>query len=114
MKRSVALLLVLLWLSCLAACKASGEADTDNYDYPPMVMFNDVLYTAASYMGDKSELTLVGKIESCIDYGIPTENNQANDPLLGCEIYAVSTAPGFIFVLNHGRYSSYKTAAQGE
>ena len=77
-------------------------------DYPPMVMFNDILYTATSYSGDKKDLSVVGKIESSIDYGVPTENNQANDPLVGCEIYTASSAPDYIFVLNDGVYSPYK------
>ena len=64
-------------------------------------------------MGEKKDLAVVGKIESCIDFGVPTENNQANDPLLGCEIYASSSAPDYIFVLNHGRYSAYKAATGG-
>ena len=78
-------------------------------DYPPMVMFNDILYTATSYSGDKKDLSVVGKIESSIDYGVPTENNQANDTLVGCEIYITSSAPDFIFVLNNGVYSPYKS-----
>ena len=77
-------------------------------DYPPMVMFNDILYTATSYSGDKEDLSAVGKIESCIDYGVPAENNQANDPLVGCDIYTIPSAPDFIFVLNNGVYSPYK------
>ena len=92
-----------------------GEVVVDEYeiekvDYPPMVMFNGVLYTATSYSGDKENLTSVGKIESCIDYGVPTENNQANDALVGCEIYTTSSASDYIFVLNNGIYSPYKVA----
>ena len=77
-------------------------------DYPPMVMFNDTLYSAASYLADKEDLTMVGKIESCIDFGVPTENNQANDPLVGCEIYTTPSDPECIFVLYNGVYSAYK------
>ena len=77
--------------------------------YPPMVMFNNTLYIATSYSGDKKDLSVVGKIESSIDYGVPTENNQANDALVGCEIYTASSAPDFIFVLNNGIYSPYKS-----
>ncbi len=92
-----------------------GEVAVDEYeiekvDYPPMVMFNGVLYTATSYSGDKENLTSVGKIESCVDYGVPTENNQANDALVGCEIYTTSSASDYIFVLNNGIYSPYKVA----
>jgi len=114
MKRLMAFVLALVCVLCLTGCNAKEETEGSEYDYPPMIMFNDVLYTAASYTGDKKGLTLVGKIESCIDYGVPAENDQANDPLLGCEIYAASDAPDFIFVFNHGRYSSYKATGEGE
>ena len=86
-----------------------APTDIEPIDYPPMVMFNDILYTATSYSGDKEDLSVVGKIESYIDYGVPTENNQANDTLVGCEIYITSSAPDFIFVLNNGVYSPYKS-----
>ena len=88
-----------------------GEKFWGSIDYPSMVMFNNVLYTQTYYSGNKEDLSVVGKIESYIDYGVPTENNQANDPFVGCEIYATSSAPDFIFVLNNGIYSSYKSTA---
>lgn len=91
------------------ATEEVAPTEVESIDYPPMVMFNDILYTATSYSGDKEDLSVVGKIESCIDYGVPTENNQANDTLVGCEIYTTSSAPDFIFVLNNGVYSPYKS-----
>ncbi|MBQ3165698.1 MAG: hypothetical protein IJC02_14405 [Lachnospiraceae bacterium] len=90
------------------ATEEVAPADIEPLDYPPMVMFNNILYTAANYSGDKENLSVVGKIESCVDYGIPTENNQANDSLLGCEIYTTSSTSEFIFVLNNDVYSPYK------
>lgn len=86
-----------------------ASTEVESIDYPPLVMFNDILYTATNYSGDKEDLSVVGKIESCIDYGVPTKNNQANDTLVGCEIYTTSSAPDFIFVLNNGVYSPYKS-----
>ena len=86
-----------------------GEKFFGSIYYPSMVMFNDILYIGTYYSGDKEDLSVVGKIESCIDYGVPSENNQANDPFVGCEIYTTSSAPDFIFVLNNGIYSSYKS-----
>jgi len=86
-----------------------APTEVEPIDYPPMVMFNNILYTATSYSGNKEDLTAVGGIESYIDYGVPTENNQANDALVGCEIYTSSSAPDFIFVLNNGVYSPYKS-----
>ena len=109
MKKLVALVLVLVCVLGLVACGQETEESTAVGDYPPMVMFNDILYSAASYLDNhKEDLTVAGKIESCIDYGVPTENNQANDPLVGCEIYTTTSAPDFIFVLYNGAYSSYK------
>ena len=90
-------------------CLELPDIEVEQIDYSPMVMFNDILYRATSYSGDKEDLSVVGKIESYIDYGVPTENNQANDTLVGCEIYITSSAPDFIFVLNNGVYSPYKS-----
>ena len=87
-----------------------GEKFFGSIYYPSMVMFNDILYIGTYYSGDKEGLSVVGKIESCIDDGVPSENNQANDPFVGCEIYTASSAPDFIFVLNNGIYSSYKAS----
>jgi len=86
-----------------------GEKFFGSIYYPSMVMFNNILYTGIYYSGNKEDLSVVGRIESCIDDGVPSENNQANDPLVGCEIYITSSAPDFIFVLNNGIYSSYKS-----
>lgn len=85
------------------------DIEVEQADYPPMVMFNDILYVAASYSGNENELSVAGKIESYISYGIPTENNQANDPLVGAEIYIASSVPDYIFVLSNGVYSPYKS-----
>ena len=109
MKKVIALVLALVCALGLVACGQATEESDVVGDCPPMVMFNDILCTAASYLGDKEDLSVVGKIESCIDYGVPTENNQANDTLVGCEIYTTSSASGFIFVLNNGVYSPYKS-----
>ena len=38
-----------------------------------------------------------------------SENNQANDDLVGCEIYTITSVPDYIFVLNNGDYSPYKS-----
>lgn len=86
-----------------------GEKFWGSIYYPSMVMFNNILYTGTYYSGNKEDLSVVGRIESYIDDGVPSENNQANDPLVGCEIYTTSSAPDFIFVLNNGIYSSYKS-----
>ena len=92
-----------------AVTEEDAPTEIETIDYSPMVMFNDILYTATDYSGEKKDLSVVGKIESCIDYGVPTENNQANTSLVGAEIYTTSSAPDFIFVLNNGEYSSYKS-----
>lgn len=109
MKKLIALIISLTVVLALVGC---NNASDEPKDYPPMVMFNDILYSAASYSGDEGSLTLSGKIEDCIDYGVPTENNQANDDLVGCEIYTTSSAPDYIFVLNDDIYSPYKASEE--
>lgn len=78
-------------------------------DYPPLIMYNDLLYI---HTIDKSanNITLenVGKIKSYVDYGLPTENYQANDDFVGCDIYVANTLPDYIFVLYNGDYLPYK------
>lgn len=114
MKKLVALVLALVCALGLVGCGQSTEESTAVGDCPPMVMFNDILYSAASYLENKEDLTVAGKIESCIDFGVPTENNQANDPLVGCEIYTTTSAPDYIFVLYNGAYSSYKATEKSQ
>lgn len=80
-------------------------------DYPPMVMYNDTLYKTAGYNVDDlsfSELDELGEIQSTIDYGVPKENFQANDSLMGCKIYSSQTADDYIFVLYGETYLPYK------
>ena len=79
--------------------------------YPPMVMYNDTLYKTAGYNVDDlsfSELDELGEIQSTIDYGVPKENFQANDSLMGCKIYSSQTADDYIFVLYGETYLPYK------
>jgi len=113
MKRIMLFLLITIGVFCFVGCSETQEK-TEQWDYPPMVMFRDQLYTAASFLEEKGELTLVGKIESSIDFGRPTENNQANDDLVGCEIYTASNAEGYIFVLYRHTYSTYKAVDMDE
>ncbi len=94
---------------CVESVIIRGNEEVEMIDYSPMIMFNDVLYVATDYSGNPEEFTLVGKIESYIDSGVPTENNQANSDLTGGEIYTTSSAPDYIFVLNNGGYSPYKS-----
>jgi len=109
MKRCIALVFACISVLCLIACSADKEENNVTNDYPPMIMFNDTLYsTTDDYNPNKDELTVVGKVESFID-GKPTENNQANDDLVGCDIYTTPNAPNHVFVLYNGVYSAYKT-----
>jgi len=122
MKKVLTIMLVLMIAFGVMGCSNSKEITKDDIKvkdgekffgsiyYPSMVMFNNILYTGTYYSGDMKDLSVVGRIESCIDDGLPSENNQANDPFVGCEIYTTSSAPDFIFVLNNGIYSSYKSA----
>lgn len=98
----------------LTACSddAGGDSEGTTNDHPPMVMFDNSLYSAASVKNiiDLETVTLenVGEITSYIADGIPSENNQANDDLVGCEIYASQELTDYIFVLYNGDYSPYK------
>lgn len=110
MKKMIAVALCLVFALSAVGCGDSGtktNIEQIHYDYPPMVMFNGILYSAASYSGAKDSLTLVGEIESYVS-DKPTENNQANDNLVGCEIYTTTSAPEYIFVLYNGSYATYK------
>ena len=61
-------------------------------DIAPMVYVNDTLYIQSSvqqgYSERKDEFVYLGKIKSSIsEEAAPKENFQANDPIVGCEIY---------------------------
>ena len=67
-------------------------------DAAPMVYVNDTLYIQSSdqkgYPEQKDDFVYLGKILSDVtNYqgdgadGIPKENFQANDPIVGCEVY---------------------------
>lgn len=108
MRKHFALVFVFFSVLCLIGCSTDKEENNVTNDYPPMVMFNNTLYSATdAYNPDKDELIVVGKVESFVD-GKPTENNQANDDLVGCDIYTTPNAPNYVFVLYNGVYSSYK------
>ena len=90
---------------------AHTPSNEQRSDYPPMVMYNDTLYKTADYNVDDlslSELNELGEIQSTIDYGVPKENFQANDALMGCKIYSSQTADDYIFVLYGETYLAYK------
>lgn len=114
MKKYMALAFIFACMLCLISCNSNTEeASNTTGDYPPMVMFNDILFSAADdYIPNKDELIVVGRVESFTD-SRPAENNQANDNLVGCNIYSVAAAPDHIFVLYNDVYSPYK-APEGE
>lgn len=102
----------LLCIIVTTACSNQNqETDEDKTnDYPPMVMFEGVLYSATSGQDiDISSLKLdeVGVVSSYTADGLPSNNNQANDDLVGCKIYRAEDLPDYIFVLNNGDYSPY-------
>ncbi|WP_298020113.1 hypothetical protein [uncultured Dysosmobacter sp.] len=70
-----------------AAISTHGVADA-----PPMVYVNGVLYKQSteqiSYGEMKEEFICLGKIESTAsEEGVPKEDLQANDSIVGCEVY---------------------------
>lgn len=112
MKKYLAFFLVLLCLLGVCSCIADmGVFDSEvKYDYPPMIMFNGTLYSTSSYTPNRDSLLLAGQVESFVDDGLPTKNNQANHNIVGCDIYISDTAPDYIFVYYKQTYSSYKAA----
>lgn len=80
----------------------------DEFDYPPSVYVNDILYgyereVSEEYL-DKSD-TYIGTIESSVPASqVPKENFQANDPIVGSEIYQSGSD---IIVIHNGHYNLY-------
>lgn len=65
---------------------------TNMADAAPMVFVNDTLYKQSaekiSYEQMKEEFTYLGKIEGTdCEAGVPKENFQANQQIVGCEVY---------------------------
>lgn len=73
------------------------DEEEELYDYPPMLMYDGILYiTDSNYHNLK--MYLVGETDLSI-YGIPEVDNQVNESaLVGCEIYKTKTMPGHIFI----------------
>lgn len=89
---------------------ASGQVSASIADVAPMVYVNDTLYKQSAdqqgYPEFKDEFVYLGKIESIVSSeGAPSENFQANDPILGCKIYQYGED---IVVLINGSYWLYK------
>lgn len=87
-----------LVLVCVLAVRFIPSNDNDEEttqfvaDVAPMVYVNDTLYIQSSdqqgYPERKDEFVYLGKIESMVSQeGAPTENFQANDRIVGCEVY---------------------------
>lgn len=71
--------------------EAPAEENTAG-DLAPMVYVNDTLYMQSSgqegYTEWKEEFSYLGKIESAVSSDRePGQNFQANDPIVGCEVY---------------------------
>lgn len=68
------------------------ESEAPAGDLESMVYVNDILYRLSpdqeSYQEQAEEFIYLGEIESAVSSdSIPKENLQANDPLIGCEVY---------------------------
>lgn len=93
---SIAACLVLLCAVAVHFFTANpGEGEIASHsvaDVAPMVYVNDTLYIQSSdqkgYPEQKDEFIYLGKIESMVsEEGAPKENFQANDRIVGCEVY---------------------------
>lgn len=79
-------------------------------DVAPMVYVNDTLYKQSGdqqgYPEYRDEFVYLGKIESQVSSeGAPQENFQANDPIIGCEVYQYGED---LVVYINGSYWLYK------
>ncbi len=68
------------------------ESEAPAGDLESMVYVNDILYRLSpdqeSYQGQAEDFIYLGEIESAVSSdSIPKQNLQANDPLVGCEVY---------------------------
>lgn len=68
------------------------ESEAPAGDLESMVYVNDILYRLSpdqeSYRERAEDFIYLGEIESAVSSdSIPKENLQANDPLIGCEVY---------------------------
>lgn len=94
----------------LSANPGGGEAASQSVaDIAPMVYVNDTLYQQSAdqrgYPEQKDGFVYLGKIESALTQeSAPTENFQANDPIVGCEVYQYGEN---IVVRIHGAYWLY-------
>jgi len=86
-------------------------------DFPPLVMYNDILYIIVGRRGfhlsssDLDALVELGEIQSTTD-SVPTENFQANDAIEGCKIYSLPGKDDYIFVLYEDGYVSYEKLSE--
>lgn len=68
------------------------ESEAPAGDLESMVYVNDILYRLSpdqeNYQERAEDFTYLGEIESVVSSNrIPKQNLQANDPLIGCEVY---------------------------
>lgn len=68
------------------------ESEAPAGDLESMVYVNDILYRLSpnqeSYQERAEDFTYLGEIESAVSSdSIPKQNLQANDPIIGCEVY---------------------------
>jgi len=83
------------------------------YDFPPTIMFNNSLYQheKSSYL-NKADMMPAGIIESCIDYGIPNVDNQANHNIIGRMILVDDRYPEYIFIEDGNALMAYRLIAE--
>lgn len=90
------------------------ETETENetvvYDYPPMIYVNDILYQRQKKVSEEKlteEYTYIGDIESTVPSSeAPRENFQANDDIIGAELYQYQNSIIVVFNQNYELYCS--------
>ncbi|MDF2845650.1 MAG: putative entericidin like toxin protein [Herbinix sp.] len=86
---------------------SEGEPE-ERYDRPPFVFVNDTLYKRYKEVTSKEmddSYTFLGNIESSVStFESPKENFQANDDIIGAEVYQSGDN---IIILYNGYYTLY-------
>ncbi len=118
MKKLVLAILIFVGIFSIASC----NKETETYDKPPVIMFQNSIYGTGGNPSEYSSFCeenriYEGEIKSVTsNFETPTENFQSNEEgYVGSSIYTSKDIPNYIFVLsvdaeglNH--YSIFKKA----
>lgn len=113
---TLAILAVIISAGLLYKAYETGKRDKEEpgcYGFPPMVYVNDQLYQHKGevyseylYETDGSERAVyIGRIETSVSIcEVPKQNFEANEPIIGAEVYQLCNE---IMIINNGSYEFY-------